>query len=132
MSGASDDLVVAVVAVGGFVISLLTVLRAITRPDRTPASRVAWIAAIMCLPVVGVVVDIARRWRYQPGDSGLARSRGLLGGLWLGARSHGNKPPCDGRELSAALRRSNTGAAMPRRRADPRTRRVWALYHNIN
>src|SRR6202050_4707891 len=55
MSGASDDLVVAVVAAGGFVISLLTVLRAITRPDRTPASRVAWIAAIMCLPLIGVV-----------------------------------------------------------------------------
>src|SRR5271154_2394982 len=55
MSGASDDLVGAVVAVGGFLISLLTVLRAITRPDRTPASRVAWIAVIMCLPVIGVV-----------------------------------------------------------------------------
>src|ERR1700684_4548848 len=55
MSGASDDLVGAVVAVGGFLISLLTGLRAITRPDRTPASRVAWIAVIMCLPVIGVV-----------------------------------------------------------------------------
>ncbi len=55
MSGTSDDLIGAVVAVGGFVISLSTVLRAITRPDRTPASRVAWIAVIMCLPVFGVV-----------------------------------------------------------------------------
>src|ERR1700761_5556602 len=55
MSGASDYLVGAAVAVGGFLISLLTVLRAITRPDRTPASRVAWIAVIMCLPVIGVV-----------------------------------------------------------------------------
>ncbi len=55
MSGASDDLVGAVVAVGGFVIHLSTVLRAITRPNRTPASRVAWIAVIMCLPVIGVV-----------------------------------------------------------------------------
>src|SRR5580692_2018646 len=55
MSGASDDLIGAVVAVGGFVVSLLTVLRAITRPDRTPASRVAWIAVIMCLPIIGVV-----------------------------------------------------------------------------
>jgi cardiolipin synthase A/B len=55
MSGASDDLVGAAVAVGGFLVSLLTVLRAITRPDRTPASRVAWIAVIMCLPVIGVV-----------------------------------------------------------------------------
>src|ERR1700678_2198662 len=55
MSGASDDLIGAAVAVGAFVIHLATVLRAITRPDRTPASRVAWIAVIMCLPVIGVV-----------------------------------------------------------------------------
>jgi len=55
MSGASDDLVGVVVAVGGFVIHLSTVLRAITRPDRTPASRVAWIVVIMFLPVIGVV-----------------------------------------------------------------------------
>ena len=55
MSGASDDLIGAAVAVGGFVIHLATVLRAITRPNRTPASRVAWVATIMCLPVIGVV-----------------------------------------------------------------------------
>src|SRR3984957_14839324 len=55
MSGASDDLVGAVIAAGAFVIHLATVLRAITRPDRTPASRVAWVAVIMCLPVIGVV-----------------------------------------------------------------------------
>src|SRR5580692_2990588 len=55
MSGASDGLVWAVGAVGAFVIHLATVLRAITRPNRTPASRVAWIAVIMCLPVIGVV-----------------------------------------------------------------------------
>src|SRR6201997_4873237 len=55
MSGASDDLAGAVVAVGGVVIHLSPVLRAITRPNRTPASRVAWIAVIMCLPVIGVV-----------------------------------------------------------------------------
>jgi len=55
MSGGSDYLVAAVVAAGGFVIHLSTMLRAITRPDRTPASRVAWIAVIMCLPVMGVV-----------------------------------------------------------------------------
>ena len=55
MSGAAADLLGAVVAVGGFVIHLSTGLRAITRPNRTPASRVAWIAAIMCLPVIGVV-----------------------------------------------------------------------------
>jgi cardiolipin synthase len=55
MAGASADLVGAIVAVGVFVVHLLTVLRAITRPNRTPASRVAWVAVIMCLPVIGVL-----------------------------------------------------------------------------
>jgi cardiolipin synthase len=55
MIGASDYLVGAAAAVGGFVIHLSAAVRAITRPDRTPASRIAWIAAIMCLPVIGVV-----------------------------------------------------------------------------
>jgi cardiolipin synthase len=55
MTGASHDLVEAIVAVGVFAIHLLTVLRAVTRPDRTPASRVAWVAVIMCLPIIGVV-----------------------------------------------------------------------------
>ena len=58
MTGASNDLVWAIVAVGGFVIHLLTVVRATTRPNRTPASRVAWVAVIMCLPVIGVVAYI--------------------------------------------------------------------------
>ena len=55
MTGASHDLVAAIVAVCAFAIHLLTVLRAVTRPNRTPASRVAWVAVIMCLPVIGVV-----------------------------------------------------------------------------
>jgi cardiolipin synthase A/B len=55
MTGASTDLVGAIVAVGVFAIHLLTVLRAVTRPNRTPASRVAWVAVIMCLPIIGVV-----------------------------------------------------------------------------
>ncbi len=58
MTGASYDFVWAIVAVGAFVIHLLTVVRAITRPNRTPASRVAWVAVIMCLPVIGVVAYI--------------------------------------------------------------------------
>lgn len=56
MSGASDYLVGAIIAVGVFVIHLAAVLRAITRPNRTPASRVAWIAVIMCLPFLGALV----------------------------------------------------------------------------
>jgi cardiolipin synthase len=58
MTGASWDLVGAIVAVGVFIIHLLTVLRAVTRPDRTPASRVAWVATIMLLPVIGVVAYV--------------------------------------------------------------------------
>src|ERR1700691_6480627 len=70
MSGASDDLIGAAVAVGAFVIHLATVLRAISRPDRTPASRVAWIAAIMCLPVIGVVAYLFL------GETSIGRERG--------------------------------------------------------
>ena len=55
MTGASQELGWAIVAAGAFVIHLLTVGRATTRPNRTPASRVAWVAVIMCLPVFGVV-----------------------------------------------------------------------------
>jgi cardiolipin synthase len=55
MTGASNDLVGAIVAVGVFAVHLLTVLRAVTRPNRTPASRVAWVAVIMSLPIIGVV-----------------------------------------------------------------------------
>jgi cardiolipin synthase A/B len=55
MTVASNDLLGAIVAVGVFVIHLLTVLRAVTRPNRTPASRVAWVAVIMSLPIIGVV-----------------------------------------------------------------------------
>src|SRR5579859_136563 len=55
MTGVSADLIGAIVALGVFVIHLLTVLRAVTRPNRTPASRVAWVAVIMCLPIIGVM-----------------------------------------------------------------------------
>jgi len=38
-----------------FVLHLVVVARAITRPNRIPASRVAWVAVIMFLPLVGVI-----------------------------------------------------------------------------
>jgi len=38
-----------------FVVHLLTAARAITRPNREPAARVAWVAVIMFLPLFGVV-----------------------------------------------------------------------------
>ncbi len=38
-----------------FVVHLVVLARAITRPNRTPASRVAWVAVITFLPVLGVI-----------------------------------------------------------------------------
>src|SRR6186997_1803586 len=38
-----------------FAVHLLVVARAVTRPNRTPASRVAWVAVIMFLPLLGIV-----------------------------------------------------------------------------
>jgi cardiolipin synthase len=38
-----------------YVVHLLVVTRAITRPNRIPASRVAWVAVIMLLPLLGVI-----------------------------------------------------------------------------
>ncbi|ARU04448.1 cardiolipin synthase [Comamonas serinivorans] len=38
-----------------FLVHLGVVARALTRPNRSPASRVAWVAVVMLLPVVGVL-----------------------------------------------------------------------------
>lgn len=38
-----------------FVAHLLVVARALTRPNRTPASRVAWVAVILSVPALGVI-----------------------------------------------------------------------------
>lgn len=38
-----------------FLATIATVLRALTRPHRTPASRVAWVAVIMFLPILGII-----------------------------------------------------------------------------
>lgn len=38
-----------------FVLHMLVAARAVTRPNRTPASRVAWVAVIMFLPVLGIL-----------------------------------------------------------------------------
>ena len=71
-----------------FIAHLLVAARAITRPNRTPASRVAWVAVIMFAPLVGVVAylflgetSIGRRRvkrlraveaRMTPPDGGIA------------------------------------------------------------
>ena len=61
MTGTSADLVGAIVAVGAF---------AVHRPNRTPSSRVAWVAVIMCLPVIGVVAYLLR------GETSIGHERG--------------------------------------------------------
>ena len=38
-----------------FVIVILTLLRVLLRPHREPAARIAWIAVIATLPIVGVL-----------------------------------------------------------------------------
>jgi cardiolipin synthase len=38
-----------------FIVHLLVVARAITRPNRNPASRVAWVFVIMAMPLFGVI-----------------------------------------------------------------------------
>src|SRR6202451_3221251 len=106
MSGASDDLIGAVVAVGGFVIHLLTMLRAITRPDRAPASRVAWIAVIMCLPVIGVVAY-----------------------LFLGETSIGRERSHRLRDAESRLAAPSGAGAEP---DDPVATTVSALWRSIN
>lgn len=50
------DIVATVVV---FVVHIAVAVRAITRPNRTPASRVAWVAVIMTLPLVGIIAYLA-------------------------------------------------------------------------
>jgi len=47
--------VLAVFDLSLFIVHLVTVARAITRPNRAPAARVAWVAVIMFLPLLGVI-----------------------------------------------------------------------------
>src|SRR5882672_64751 len=73
------------------------------------------------LPIVGVVVDIALRRRYQLGDGGLARTGRLLTGLLLGTRTHRVKSPREADELYQAFPTTKQGdasrsAAIERRR----------------
>lgn len=52
-----------------FVVHMLVCARALTRPNRTPSSRVAWVAVIMLLPVVGVVAY------FLLGETNIGRAR---------------------------------------------------------
>ncbi|MFT3802075.1 MAG: cardiolipin synthase [Burkholderiaceae bacterium] len=52
-----------------YAVHLLVVARAITRPNRTPASRVAWVATIMLLPLAGVLAYLVL------GETNIGRDR---------------------------------------------------------
>lgn len=66
-------------------VEILVVIRAILRPNREPAARLAWVAVILALPVVGVIaylllgearVSLARRRRGRSVESTLPRPAG--------------------------------------------------------
>lgn len=59
----------ALVAVAVFVLHLAVAARAITRPGRIPSSRVAWVAVIMALPLVGVIAYL------MVGETSIGRER---------------------------------------------------------
>ena len=52
-----------------FVVHLATAARALTRPNRAPASRAAWVTVIMLAPVVGVIAYLLL------GETSIGRSR---------------------------------------------------------
>ena len=56
-------------AVAVFVAHLLVVARALTRPNRTPASRVAWVAVILSVPALGMVAYLLL------GETSIGRTR---------------------------------------------------------
>ncbi|MFT4263183.1 MAG: cardiolipin synthase [Nocardioides sp.] len=102
----ADELISPVVAAAAFAVHLLTVVRAITRPNRTPASRVAWVAVIMCLPLVGVVAYALL------GETSIGRGRV--------------------ERLREAERRLARPLAPPAYLADPDARTIAALCTSIN
>ncbi|UVK54495.1 PLDc N-terminal domain-containing protein [Mesorhizobium sp. AR02] len=55
LSGAVDLGMQALFGLPLFVVHLIAVVRAITRANRTPAARVAWVVVIMFLPLLGVI-----------------------------------------------------------------------------
>ena len=46
-------------------VQLAVVARALLRPHRQPASRIAWVVVILALPVVGVIPATARSLAYR-------------------------------------------------------------------
>ena len=91
-----------------FALHLLVIARAITRPNRTPASRVAWVAVIALLPVFG-----------------------MLGYLLLGETSIGNTRYRRMRDVEKALA-APVAAAVPREDIPPKAATLFDLCHSID
>jgi len=91
-----------------YAVHLLVVARAITRPNRTPASRVAWVATIMLLPLLGA-----------------------LAYLLLGETSIGRDRVKRLREAEARMSPPDDAAAAPQG-IEPRAAALFDLAHSIN
>lgn len=72
-----------------FALHLVAVARAITRPNRTPASRVAWVAVITLLPALGIVAYLL----LGETSIGAARVRKLRAAERVLMRPAGEMPP---------------------------------------
>ena len=98
------------VTVLAFVAHLLVVARALTRPNRTPASRAAWVAVIMLAPVVGMLAYLL----LGETSIGRARSRRL---------QHTNQ------RMSALEEAAGPAATV---RLDDNAASLFGLAHSIN
>lgn len=118
-----------------FAVQLAVLLRALLKPQREPASRIAWFFAILVLPVVGVVaylmvgearVSARRRARYAAIEARLPRpggdpeaARALAGGAYAApfalARAVNGLPPTLGNRATLA---DDSGDAVRRMIAD--------------
>ena len=64
----TDNQVLTAMGTGTYLLVQLGVIaRAILRPHREPASRVAWVVVIVVVPVVGIVACTARHIYHPPG-----------------------------------------------------------------
>jgi cardiolipin synthase len=91
-----------------FVLHLVVAARAITRPNRIPVSRVAWVAVIMFLPLLGVVAY-----------------------LFLGETSIGRRRIRRLNETEARMQLPDDAAYAPTE-VDERTASLFRLGHSIN
>jgi cardiolipin synthase len=76
----ADMLVYALFVLVPLIIWLAVLVRAVLRPHREPASRVAWVAVIAALPVVGILIYLLLG-ETSIGRKRVARTREVLDGL---------------------------------------------------